>query len=187
MTVVRVVKPRVSYTDLTRYPEDGRRYELYDGEVFVVPSPLPIHQIVADNLSEILRAYAKRTGGISITAPLDIVFSEFDVLQPDVVFFTAARRGLIRLDQPIRHAPDLAVEVLSPSTAAADRGRKMQMFARYGVREYWIADPAARAIELYSLEDAEYALVQTASVEDIVQSPSLPGLEFSLRDIFPTN
>jgi Uma2 family endonuclease len=143
--VGQVVKPRVSYTDLLHQPEDGRRYEIYDGEVFVVPSPLPLHQIVADNIGRILHEYSTLHGGLAITAPLDIVFSEHNVLQPDLVFFSRGRRQLVKLDEVIRHAPDLVVEVLSPSTESTDRGRKLQTFARFGVREYWIVDPTARS------------------------------------------
>ncbi len=133
MARVKVVQPRVSYADLERAPEDGRRYELYDGEVFVVPAPLPRHQVSQQLVLEVLRGYAAQHGGFVVTSPIDIVFSDYDVLQPDVVFFRRERQHLIDLDSPIRDVPDLCVEVLSPSTAAADRGRKMQMFARYGV------------------------------------------------------
>jgi Uma2 family endonuclease len=85
----------------------------------------------------------------------------------------------------ITDAPDLCVEVLSPSTREADRGRKMQMFARYAVREYWIADPDARSIEIYRLQDDAYALAETASDDDIVSSPLLPDLAFVAESVFP--
>ena len=86
-----------------------------------------------------------------MAAPLDIVFDEYDVVQPDVVFFRVERRHLVQLDAVTRDAPDIAVEVLSPSTAVTDRGRKMQMFARYGVLEYWIVDPNNRTADLHVL------------------------------------
>ena len=133
MAHVKIVRPRVSFADLERAPEDGRRYELYDGEVFVVPAPLPRHQVVQHLIAEMLRDYAANRGGFAVPSPIDIVFSDYDVLQPDVVFFKADRRQLVDLDHVIRHAPDLCVEVISPSTQETDRGRKMQLFARYGV------------------------------------------------------
>ena len=133
MARVKIVQPRVSYADLERAPEDGRRYELYDGEVFVVPAPLSRHQLTQHQIAAAFYAYAAERGGFVVDSPIDIVFSDYDVLQPDVVFFTHDRRHLVNLDAPIRHPPDVCVEVLSPSTEAADRGRKMQMFARYGV------------------------------------------------------
>jgi Uma2 family endonuclease len=183
--VDRVVKPRVGYTDLLHQPEDGRRYEIYDGEVFVVPSPLPLHQIVADNIAELLRGYAQAHGGIAITSPLDIVFSEYNVLQPDVVFFSAVRRHLVKLREVIRDHPDLVVEVLSPSTQATDRGRKLQAFARFGVPEYWIIDPDAPSIEILKLEAGAYVLVAKAAAEGKALSATLPDLEVPLPAIIP--
>ena len=183
---MQVVKPRVSYADLERAPEDGRRYELYDGEVFVVPSPLPRHQIVALKLGQMLDAYADAQGGLLLVSPIDIVFSQYDVVQPDLVFFQPSRRHFVQLDAPIRHAPDLAVEVLSPSTAATDRGKKMQMLARYGVPEYWIVDPIRETIEIYTLAARAYSLAQTASASHPLRSPLLSGLTFPTVGIFPT-
>ena len=137
--------------DLERWPEDGRRYELYDGEVRVVPSLLPVHQVVVMNLVDVFRAYGREHGGLALQSPIDIIFSDYDVIQPDLVFFEASRRHLVRLDAPIRHHPDIAVEVLSPSTRAIDRGRKMQMFARYGMPESWIVGPDAKTIDVHVL------------------------------------
>ena len=140
MAPVKVVRPRISFADLERAPEDGRRYELYDGEVFVVPAPLPRHQVVQLLIAEMLHHFAAEHGGFAVASPIDIVFSDYDVLQPDVVFFSAARANLVDLDRVIRNPPDLCVEVIAPSTQDRDRGRKMQMFARFGVPEYWIVD-----------------------------------------------
>lgn len=183
--VGQVLRPRVSYTDLLHQPEDGRRYEIYDGEVFVVPSPLPIHQLVAANIDEHLRAYAKVHGGLSIISPIDIVFSDYDVLQPDVVFFSAARRHLVKLDEVIRHAPDLVLEVLSPSTETIDRGRKLQTFARFGVPEYWIVDPVALSIEVLVLSAGVYRLHGKTSADERAESATLPELTIPLNDVIP--
>jgi Uma2 family endonuclease len=185
MSAVKVLRPRVSYADLERAPEDGRRYELYDGEVFVVPAPLARHQLIQQNIVQLLVAYAKQTGGFAVDSPIDIVFSDYDVLQPDVVFFSAARRHLIDLDRVIRDAPDLCVEVLSPSTAATDRGKKMQMFARYGVNEYWIVDPAGGTIEVYELAGDSYELRMTASGVAVITSRTLPDCSFRADSVFP--
>ncbi len=179
------VRPRVSYADLERWPEDGRRYELYDGEVRVVPSPLPLHQVVAFRLAELLSDFAAARGGLMLMSPVDIIFSEHDVIQPDVVFFQASRRHLVRLDAPIRHHPDIAVEVLSPSTRGIDRGQKMELFARYGVPEYWIVDPAERHIEVHALEGDAYRVAQIASGAEVVRSVVLPELVFVAAMVFP--
>jgi Uma2 family endonuclease len=184
MPIVETAQPRVSFTDLQHTPDDGRRYELYDGEVRVVPAPIPLHQVVVDNIKRVLQAYSEAHGGLSFISPIDIVFSEYDVVQPDIVFFSQARRHLINLRVAIRHQPDLVVEVLSPSTSAHDRGRKMQMFARFGVPEYWIADPGLACLEAHRLEGGVYRLAQAASGDDTVRSPTLDTLAFPVRDAF---
>ena len=185
MTPVKAVRPRVSYADLERTPEDGRRYELYDGEVFVVPAPLLRHQIVQLRTAEMLDRYAVARGGVAAGAPIDIVFSDHDVLQPDVVYFSPDRAHVLSLDRVIREAPDLCVEVLSPSTAATDRGRKMQMFARYGVREYWIVDPAGESIEVYELGSGGYELTAVANGTQSISPSVAPGLTFTAGSLFP--
>ena len=185
MARVKVVQPRISFADLERAPEDGHRYELYDGEVFVVPAPLPRHQVVQLLIAEMLRHFAAEHGGFAVASPIDIVFSDYDVLQPDVVFFSSARAHLVDLDRVIRSPPDLCVEVISPSTQDRDRGRKMQMFARFGVPEYWIVDPRLRRIEVYRLEREAYALLVDVSDEGVVESSTIAGLVFSLARLFP--
>jgi Uma2 family endonuclease len=184
MGAMERVGGRVSFADLERAPEDGRRYELYDGEVCVVPAPIPLHQVVQHALTELLVERCRRHGGFAVSSPIDIVFSEHDVLQPDVVFFGPARAHLIDLHTVIRHAPDLCVEILSPSTAATDRGRKLQMFARYGVPECWIIDPLNESVEVYRLEASSYVLVQRASGDDEVESAVLPGTPLRARTVF---
>jgi Uma2 family endonuclease len=185
MGTVETVRPRVSYADLERAPEDGRRYELYDGDVYVVPAPVPRHQRVQTRLIEWLDAYAESVGGFALPSPIDIVFSDYDVLQPDVVYFQPSRAHLIDLDHAIRHAPDLCVEILSPSTEATDRGRKLQMFARYGVPEYWIVDPVNECIEVHRLEAGSYVLVQRATGDDEVRSVVAPRATLRAGGVFP--
>jgi Uma2 family endonuclease len=185
MGAVERVQPRVSYADLERAPEDGRRYELYDGEVFVVPAPVPLHQVVQHALTEWLRECGRRDGGFAIDAPVDVVFSDHDVVQPDIVYFAPERAHLVDLRSAIRHAPDLCVEILSPSTEATDRGRKLQLFARYGVPEYWIVDPDTEVIEVHRLQASGYLLMQRASGDAEVQSAVVSGAPIRARQIFP--
>ena len=117
-------------------------------------------------------------------APFDVVFGEHDVLQPDVVFFRAERLHLLDPDGPARAAPDLVVEVLSPSTAKLDRGRKMRIFARYGVPECWIVDPLRRRIEVHVLDGGAWRRSQEAAPGDTVESVVLPGLAFDAARVF---
>jgi Uma2 family endonuclease len=183
MRPVEAVRSRVSYADLQRMPEDGHRYELYDGELYVVPSPLPIHQIVAARLHAALLEHARGHGGAALYAPLDIVFSDYDVVQPDVVYFGASKVRRLDPKQVIRIPPDAAFEVLSPSTARNDRGRKREWLARYGVPEYWILDPLGKTIEWSQLTQDEYdePLVVT---EGRCASSIIAGFEIDLAPLF---
>jgi len=185
MTGVRAAQPRVSFADLERWPEDGRRYELYDGEVFEIPSPILLHQLVSGRLYLALAAYVQTHGGAVFYAPLDIVLTEFDVVQPDLLLFTRDREHLLNLRRVTRHAPDLAIEILSPGTGGNDRGRKMELLARHGVREYWLVDPEAVAIEVHWLTGTRSALASTAGPSDRVQSPLLPDLSIVPGDVIP--
>jgi Uma2 family endonuclease len=178
------VQPRVGYSDLLVMPDDGRRYEIHGGELVVVPSPLPVHQVAAAEIFTVLNDYRRRSGGLAMVAPLDIVFDEHDVVQPDVVFFRAERRRLVRPFAVTRAVTDIAVEVLSPSTAAVDRGRKMRMFARYGVPEVWIVDPYDQRIEVHVPADGGYRRAQAASAGDTVRSVLLPDLTFDAARVF---
>lgn len=183
MSGVKAVYPRVSYADLEGWPEDGRRYELYDGEVYVVPSPIPLHQMVSARLHLALDDYTRRHGGIVLYAPLDIVLTDYDVVQPDLLLFTRARQHLVDPRRVTRHAPDLAVEILSPSTAGNDRGRKLQLLARHGVREYWLVDPDAVAIEVYELAGSHYVLASRADEAAAIESPLLPAFAITPHDL----
>jgi Uma2 family endonuclease len=185
MTGMRAVHPRVSFAELERWPEDGRRYELYDGEVYEVPSPILLHQIVAGRLYVMLNDYVRQHGGIALFAPLDIVLTDYDVVQPDLLLFTKERAGLLDLRKANRAAPDLAIEVLSDGTAANDRGRKMQLLARHRVPEYWLVDPEAATIEVYSLRGLQFVLAGTASGGERVRSPLLSDLALLPADLVP--
>ena len=185
MTGMRAVHSRVSFAELERWPEDGRRYELYDGEVYEVPSPILLHQIVASRLHVTLNDYVRGHGGIALFAPLDIVLTDYDVVQPDLLLFTKEREGLLDLRKANRVAPDLAIEILSPSTAANGRGRKMQLLARHRVREFWLVDPETATIEVYTLTGEQFAVASTASGRERVRSPLLPELALQPADLVP--
>ena len=184
MALMQTVRPRVSYSDLASMPEDGRRYEIYDGEVFVVPAPIPFHQVVVLNLEDRLREWTRQHGGIVLVSPIDIVISEYDVVQPDLVFFAPARAHLVKLDAPIRAIPDLVVEVLSPSTASTDRGKKLQLFARSGLPEYWLVDPALRSVEINVLRSGVFALDGRHATGERITSSAAPGFTCLVDALF---
>ncbi len=183
---MRAVDPRVSFAELQQWPDNGRheRYELYDGEVVMVPMPFPRHQRVARHIGDVLGEYERATGGLVFDVPIDIVLSEHNALQPDVVFFRKERRHLIDMMKATPYPPDLAVEVLSRSTEVRDRGRKMQLLARFGVPEYWIVDPVQNTLEVYALRGVEYDLAGVYDHTQHVISPTLPGLSFAAGRIF---
>jgi Uma2 family endonuclease len=185
MAGVKAAVPRVSYADMERWPEDGRRYELYDGELFEIPSPFPIHQIVLGNLYLALAGCVRAHGGIVLVAPLDIVLTDFDVVQPDLLLFTRERQHLINPRKVTRQPPDLAIEILSPATASNDRGRKLRLLGRHHVREYWLVNADTPAIEVYGLTGDRLLLRSTARNLEPVQSPLLPKLILRPSDLIP--
>jgi Uma2 family endonuclease len=183
--MVRAVHPRISFAELERWPEDGRRYELYDGEVFEIPSPLLIHQFVLGRVYLALSAYVQAHGGAVFVAPLDIVLTDFDVVQPDVLLFTPEREYLLQMRQVTRYAPDLAIEILSPGTARNDRGRKLRLFERHRLKEYWLVDPDGPSVEVYRLADANLVSLPVARGEERLDSPLLPALDLRPSDLVP--
>ena len=185
MATVLGTPRKTTYQDLEAWPDDGRRYELYDGEVVVVPAPFPRHQIALAEIGDRLRSHVTHHGGLMLYSPIDIVFTDENVLQPDIVVFTAGRRHHVRLDHAIRVAPDVAVEVISAGTAARDRGRKLEMFERFGVQEYWIVDPVAERVEIRTLEQGRYTLALSAGRSEEILSIVLTGFACRVDTLFP--
>ena len=184
MAGMRAVDPRVSFAELSAWPDDGRRYELYGGEPIVVPAPNLRHQRVVVALVELLAEYERRLGGCVVTAPFDIVLSDYDVLQPDVVFFGATKRAQLDPLEAAYLVPDVAVEVLSRSTEARDRGRKMALLARYGLPEYWLIDTTASTLEIYVLRNGALTLSGLFSPGERAESATLPGLGMAVERLF---
>jgi Uma2 family endonuclease len=178
------VRPRVSFAELQQWPPDGRRYELYDGEVFVMPSPIPRHQRVAIKIVDVLLRYERRAGGLVLGAPVDLVLTEYDVVQPDATFYLAGQAAMIDLRQPLRTPPGLIAEVLSPGTNRNDRGRKMDLYAAFGVSEYWLVDPIENSLERHWLESGVYRLDAVIAESDLLTSRLLRDLEEPAAAVF---
>jgi Uma2 family endonuclease len=146
----------LTYADLATLPDDGKLYELHEGELVVRGSPSPRHQRVVGNLYLLITAHVRRLGiGEVLLAPLDVILSDITVLQPDLIYLDIDRLRLVS-DRGIEGPPTLAIEVLSPTTTAHDRGRKLQYYARYGVLHYWIVDAEARVIETHHLRGQSF-------------------------------
>jgi Uma2 family endonuclease len=181
---MKAVQPRLTHSELRLMPDDGKRYELIDGEVSVTPSPSEKHQRVLGNLFLSISNHVKtKNRGRVYIGPFDVVFGEKTALQPDLLFVSTARLGIIGPEY-VLGAPDLVVEVLSPYRQSYDRVTKMEQYALHGVTEYWVVDPTAESVENYVLADSRYELKGAFAGEEILQSPLLPGWEIPAGNLF---
>ncbi|MEM2493637.1 MAG: Uma2 family endonuclease [Nitrososphaerota archaeon] len=175
-----------TYEDYKSLPySETKRYELIEGELIMVPSPDTEHQDIVGNLFRALSDHVTehRLGKVYV-APLDVVLGdEEEVVQPDILYISHQRRGIITREE-IRGAPDLVVEVLSPSTAQRDRTLKKKVYARHGVQEYWIVDPQAQTVEVYEWRPKGFERVGLYGAEQMLTSRILPTLRIPLREIF---
>jgi Uma2 family endonuclease len=174
---------RFTYQDYLLLPEE-KRYELIEGDLYLTPAPGTAHQRIVRNLLSILDSFVVERGlGEVLLAPCDVVLSETDVVQPDLLFVAAARKGIIE-ERRISGAPDLAVEVLSESTAERDRTIKSKLYGRSGVRELWLVSPEAQSIEI--LVGTGEALVSSAiySRSQVLISKLLGELRIPLEQVF---
>ena len=176
---------KYTYRDYINLPESElERYELIEGELYMVPSPRPTHQKIVVALAFTIREYVQEHDlGEVLVAPLDVVLSDEDVLQPDILFISKQRMGIVT-EQNIKGPPDLVVEVLSPGTADRDRTIKRARYLRFGVREYWIVDPGTRTIEVLKAGALEFETVRVYSEGTTAGSPVLDGLQVEVSSIF---
>jgi len=177
---------KLTYDDLVHFPDDGKRHELIDGEHYVTPAPVPRHQAIALSIAAPMWEYLRRHPvGTVYMAPIDIVFSDFNVVEPDVLFISKARMGVLT-EKNIQGAPDLVVEVGSPSTRRRDEKIKHQLYERSGVSEYWVVDPDLDLIKVYRLVEGHYGPARELNLDkgDVLTTPLLPGLELPLTTIF---
>jgi len=150
-------KIKLTYEHYRNAPESEReRYELYEGELVMVPSPSLKHQLILGNLVDFLRRFVNDNDlGVVLFSPLDVILSADTVLQPDILFVAKARAEILAAEG-IRGAPDLVIEILSEATAKRDRTYKKTLYARYGVKEYWLVDPEDETIEVFVLKENGY-------------------------------
>lgn len=179
-----MLKEKIKFTYDDYYTLTGeKRYELIEGDLYMVPSPDFYHQIVSGNIEFMLRDFVKKRNlGIVVDAPIDVVLSPEDVLQPDILFISKERRHIIT-EKNVSGAPDLVIEILSPSTQERDKLVKRNLYAKYGVKEYWIVDPSAKNVEILSLSGQGYKLSGVFFIDDVLSSP-LIGFTFPLKEAF---
>ena len=175
---------KMTYDQYCLLPEDGKQYEVIDGELFMTPAPRPKHQQIVVWLTEELSRFVRENSlGEVFVAPVDVLLDRHSIVQPDVLFISAARLSIVKEDA-IEGPPDLVVEVLSPSTFYKDLRKKMTAYSQFGVQEYWIVDPETQTIEIYARRDDKLQLAQKFSSGETVESTLLPGLRLGVRDVF---
>ena len=172
---------KLTVENYRQLPEDGKRYEILEGELAVTPAPGTVHQRVVGRLYSALAEFVRnRQIGELFLAPLDVILSVHTVVQPDLLFVSKERQSVIRADG-IYGAPDLVVEVLSPSTAERDRGVKRRLYLRYGVREVWLVDPEARTLEV---DNGASVVSLNGEVLVLPEFSILRGLALEAREVF---
>jgi len=178
---------KLTYDDFVLFPDDGKRHELIDGEHYVTPSPNTRHQRVAFNLTMLIGGWLETHAvGRLFFAPYDVVLSDFDVVEPDLLYMSAARASDVLTPKHARGAPDLAIEISSPGTRGRDETIKRTLYERAGVLEYWIVDPEIDVVRIYRRAEERFGRPIELSREagDVVATPLLPGLEIPLAGVF---
>ncbi len=188
----RVITPRpgvkLTYDDFLLFPDDdGLRHELIDGEHYVTPSPNMHHQRVSGRLFLALGNYLQANPiGDLFYAPFDVVFSRFDVVEPDLLYLSNERAAQALTENNVQGVPNLVIEILSKSTRKRDRTIKQQLYERSGVDEYWIVDPVADVIHVLRQHDGRFGTATELRSEagDLLTTPLLPGFPAALTGIF---
>ena len=174
----------LTYADYAALPDDGRRYELIDGELLVTPSPSFSHQWVVGRLFVILDQHVRsRRLGVVFVSPLDVILNERSAPQPDIGFVASSREALIT-DRGVEGAPTLVVEVLSPSRPALDLVKKRKLYRENGIAHYWIADPEERTLEGLVLGRGDYSTEARFSGEERAVLSPFPDLVLPLSEVW---
>ena len=177
---------KLTHADYWGFPEDGPRHEIIDGELFVTAAPFIRHQRLVQRLGSAIQAFLDdHPLGEVLPAPCAVVLSAADVVEPDLLFVSAARSHIVG-EREIRGAPDLVVEILSDSTRRTDEVVKRNLYGRAGVREYWVIDPVMNAVTIYRQGDTGFHRPQelTARSADELSTPLLPGFSIPLAQLF---
>ena len=179
---------RLTYEDFLLFPEDdGLRHELIDGEHYVTPCPNTRHQAILGSLHLIIGSWLEAHSiGRVFFAPFDVVFSNFDVVEPDLLYMSHARAADALTPLNVRGVPEIVVEIASKSTRKRDDTIKRQLYERMGVEEYWTIDPDTERVRVYRRSGAAFDLLRPLSraADDILTTPLLPGLQLPLSRLF---
>jgi len=179
---------RLTYDDFVLFPDDGKRHEIIDGEHVVTPSPNVRHQVLVLRLAYELEHHfrSQPQAGQVFTAPLDVLLSPYDIVEPDLFVVTGDQAGILT-EKNVQGPPALVIEVLSKGTRKRDAQTKRRLFERSGVREYWLVDPELDAVQVFRPSpEGKLARVAELSAEDgeVLTTPLLPGCQIDLRELF---
>jgi Uma2 family endonuclease len=172
----------LTYQDLRAFPDDNLRRELIDGELLVTPSPSRRHQQTVLKLAGAPLAVQELHGGEVYPAPMDVLLSNANVIEPDLLFLRPGNLETVDPDK-IQKVPDLVIEVSSPSTRRTDLTRKKELYERFGVSEYWFVDLQEEHVEVYRLRRGRFGVPEILRNGDVLTSPVLPGFSFDLSAI----
>jgi len=175
-----------TYEDYLLFPEDGKRYEIVEGDCFMSPAPRTRHQDISGNLFSLLKVYFKGTKkGRVFAAPTDVILSDTNIVQPDLLVILAARTFMIT-EKNIQGAPDIVIEIISETSRKTDEITKKKLYERHGVLEYWIVDPDLALVKIYRLTDGRYGRAEERAQErgETLTTVLLPGLDISLTELF---
>jgi Uma2 family endonuclease len=178
---------KLTYEDFVLFPDDGKRHEIVDGEHYVTPSPNTKHQRALGYLYLLIASSLEaHPVGQVFLAPFDVILSNFDIVEPDLLYFSNERAAQVLTPQHVRGAPELVVEIASPGTRGRDETIKRRLYERSGVSEYWIVDPDLEVVRIYRREQETFGRVVELSRErnDMLTTPLLSGLEMPLTRIF---
>ena len=181
------IEPLLTIADLDSMPEDGNRYEIIEGELFVSRAPGLIHQQIVFRFMLTLGNYLEEKPIGKVWPAPGVIFSDFSGVIPDIIYISNERLDKIASGDRVAGAPDLVIEILSPGAEneRRDRQAKRQLYGKYGVKEYWIVDSQKTTIQIYrSANSAKLRLAATLTKKDKLTSPLLPGFNCRVRDIF---
>jgi Uma2 family endonuclease len=178
---------KLTYDDFLLFPDDGRRHELIDGEHYVTRSPNRKHQKISGNLHLLIGAWLEEHAiGQIYYAPFDVIFSMFDVVEPDLLYMSNERAARVLTDANVKGAPELVVEIGSEGTRGRDETIKRRLYERSGVSEYWVVDPEIDVVRVYRRGAKGFNRPFDLTVEDgeVLTTPLLPGLSLPLARVF---
>lgn len=178
----RIMETPVTYEVYANMPDDGQRYEVADGKLELMsPGPSVPHQLISFELQQTISSEC-RNDYIILSTPVDVILSEVEVRQPDLVLVKRNRMHIIR-KKGIFGPPDLVVEITSEHSRRRDKVHKTKSYAKHGVEEYWIVDMTNYTVEQYLLSDGRYELVNVFERDEVVQSERLTCVSFTMNDI----